>query len=50
VHGLSDVEVPPEFEPRPGHFAACWLYRPQARDRDAAATGDPVLHGRSAVP
>jgi peptide/nickel transport system ATP-binding protein len=27
VKGLSDVEVPPEFEPRPGHYAACWLHR-----------------------
>jgi peptide/nickel transport system ATP-binding protein len=25
--GLCEVEVPPDFEPQPGHFAACWLYR-----------------------
>lgn len=25
---LCDREEPPEFEPEPGHFAACWLYRP----------------------
>jgi peptide/nickel transport system ATP-binding protein len=24
---LCDREMPPEFEPRPGHFAACWLHR-----------------------
>ncbi len=24
---LCDVQVPPDFEPTPGHFAACWLYR-----------------------
>lgn len=27
IPGLSDVEEPPEFEPRPGHAVACWLYR-----------------------
>ena len=27
MSGLCDVEEPPEFEPTPGHHAACWLYR-----------------------
>jgi peptide/nickel transport system ATP-binding protein len=27
MKGLCDVEDPPEFEPRPGHFAMCWLSR-----------------------
>ncbi len=27
MEGLCDVEEPPEFEPMPGHFAACWLHR-----------------------
>ncbi|HDI11120.1 MAG TPA: ABC transporter ATP-binding protein [Candidatus Acetothermia bacterium] len=27
IEGLCDREVPPEFEPMPGHFASCWLYR-----------------------
>ncbi len=25
--GLCDVEEPPEFEPEPGHFTKCWLYK-----------------------
>ncbi len=25
--GLCDVEFPPDFEPEPGHFVACWLYK-----------------------
>ena len=25
--GLCDVEEPPEFEPNPGHFVECWLYK-----------------------
>ena len=25
--GLCDVEDPPDFEPRPAHFSACWLHR-----------------------
>ncbi|MBI3169502.1 MAG: ABC transporter ATP-binding protein [Chloroflexi bacterium] len=24
--GLCDVKEPPDFEPEPGHFVACWLY------------------------
>ncbi len=25
--GLCDVQVPPDFEPEPGHFVKCWLYK-----------------------
>ena len=25
--GLCDVKFPPDFEPEPGHFVACWLYQ-----------------------
>ena len=27
IEGLCDTQVPPEFEPEPGHYVACWLYR-----------------------
>ena len=27
IQGLCDVEEPPEFEPNPGHFVECWLYK-----------------------
>ena len=27
MKGLCDVEDPPEFEPQPGHYVMCWLYR-----------------------
>jgi peptide/nickel transport system ATP-binding protein len=27
IQGLCDVEEPPEFEPAPGHFVECWLYK-----------------------
>ena len=27
IEGLCDVEEPPEFEPEPGHFTECWLYK-----------------------
>lgn len=27
IEGLCDHEVPPEFEPAPNHFVACWLYK-----------------------
>ncbi len=27
IEGLCDTEEPPEFEPSPGHFVECWLYR-----------------------
>ncbi|MBL8063155.1 MAG: ABC transporter ATP-binding protein [Anaerolineales bacterium] len=26
MSGLCDKEAPPEFEPEPNHFVACWLY------------------------
>jgi len=26
IEGTCDVELPPELEPVPGHFTACWLY------------------------
>jgi peptide/nickel transport system ATP-binding protein len=45
VAGLSDVQVPPEFEPRPSHFAACWLYRPNARESGAGRPGDASQPG-----
>ena len=28
--GLCDVEVPPEFNPEPEHYVACWLYKEKA--------------------
>ena len=27
IEGLCDVQEPPEFEPEPRHFTACWLYQ-----------------------
>ena len=27
MKGLCDVQDPPDFEPRPGHYVLCWLYR-----------------------
>jgi peptide/nickel transport system ATP-binding protein len=27
IKDLCDVEEPPDYEPEPGHVAACWLYR-----------------------
>lgn len=27
IEGLCDVTEPPEFEPEPKHFTACWLYQ-----------------------
>ena len=27
IQELCDVEEPPEFEPSPGHFVECWLYK-----------------------
>ncbi|MCJ7576539.1 MAG: ABC transporter ATP-binding protein [Dehalococcoidia bacterium] len=27
IRGVCDVEDPPEFEPAPGHFVECWLYK-----------------------
>ena len=27
IKGLCDMEQPPEFQPAPGHFVECWLYK-----------------------
>ena len=27
IEGLCDTDQPPEFEPSPGHFVECWLYK-----------------------
>lgn len=27
IEGLCNVEEPPDFEPEPGHFVACWLLK-----------------------
>lgn len=27
IRGLCDVDEPPEFQPAPGHFVECWLYK-----------------------
>jgi peptide/nickel transport system ATP-binding protein len=27
IEGLCDAQEPPDFEPAPRHFAACWLYQ-----------------------
>ena len=27
IKGLCDADEPPEFEPGPGHFVECWLYK-----------------------
>jgi peptide/nickel transport system ATP-binding protein len=32
VKGKSDVDEPPLFEPRPGHYSACWLHDPAIPD------------------
>jgi peptide/nickel transport system ATP-binding protein len=26
IPGTCDVKTPPDFEPHPGHLAACWLF------------------------
>ncbi|HJS20887.1 MAG TPA: ABC transporter ATP-binding protein [Anaerolineales bacterium] len=31
--GLCDVQFPPDFEPEPEHFVACWLYRDDTAGR-----------------
>jgi peptide/nickel transport system ATP-binding protein len=30
IENVCDVDVPPDFEPVPGHQVACWLYRDDA--------------------
>jgi peptide/nickel transport system ATP-binding protein len=32
VEGKCDVDEPPLFEPRPGHYSACWLHDPAIPD------------------
>lgn len=27
IAGLCDVEIPPEFNPEPGQYVSCWLYK-----------------------
>jgi peptide/nickel transport system ATP-binding protein len=27
IEGLCEVEIPPDFEPEPEHYVACWLYK-----------------------
>jgi len=27
ISGLCEVEEPPEYQPEPGHFVSCWLYK-----------------------
>lgn len=27
IHGLCEVQIPPDFAPEPNHAAACWLYK-----------------------
>jgi len=29
IEGLCDEQSPPDFEPEPAHFVACWLYQPK---------------------
>jgi peptide/nickel transport system ATP-binding protein len=29
MEGICEVDVPPEYEPEPGHFVACYLYDPE---------------------
>jgi peptide/nickel transport system ATP-binding protein len=39
--GLCDVKFPPDFEPEPGHFVACWLYEePETLDAFRSANGN----------
>ena len=30
IKGLCDVDEPPEFQPAPGHFVQCWLYKQES--------------------
>jgi peptide/nickel transport system ATP-binding protein len=36
--GLCDVEFPPDFEPEPEHFVACWLYDPSRAERSGTVS------------
>jgi peptide/nickel transport system ATP-binding protein len=42
VKGKSDRDVPPLFEPRPGHHSACWLHAAGIADPRSGA-GKPAL-------
>jgi peptide/nickel transport system ATP-binding protein len=33
IAGLCDQQEPPDFEPEPRHFVACWLYRPGEQEQ-----------------
>jgi len=47
--GLCDVKFPPDFEPEPEHFVACWLYQdsPVGGDSNSQASArDEGLHAR----
>src|SRR5512138_2809924 len=35
MKGLCDVQFPPDFEPEPDHFVACWLYDASRAERSA---------------
>jgi len=37
IEAKCDVDEPPLFEPRPGHFSACWLHDPAISDPREAA-------------
>jgi hypothetical protein len=36
--GLCDEQFPPDFEPEPGHFVACWLYKDNLEKENAQAS------------
>ncbi|MEW5826892.1 MAG: ABC transporter ATP-binding protein [Candidatus Bipolaricaulota bacterium] len=38
IDGLCNVEEPPAFEPSPGHFVECWLFREGGRAEEPAAS------------
>jgi peptide/nickel transport system ATP-binding protein len=40
VAGLCDVQFPPDFEPEPEHYVACWLYQ------DSPALGEMKAQAR----
>ena len=35
IKGLCDVKGPPDFEPQPGHLAACWLHDNERQSHQA---------------
>ena len=38
MQGLCDVQVPPDFEPEPDHYVACWLYDASRAGQSEAQT------------